>query len=242
MTRHPTRYLRLRTSDSGAVRVPASMWATFVLLPTVPASARRVDRREWLRWLDPTDRRYEPEPHGLFVPTFPRPNLRGAACVKPHRLEGATPDVEEYLLVGFDGSVELGFCPAMARDEMLRYFFGSRLVRRLWQTVNFTTDVRSKLGILAPHLLAVNLRDTEGTVLADFSRRWQGQDPSVDEWIARDAPRCLEPNIQIRREFTGEDFDEVTNATAATPPPRVREMADDICSAFGKENQVLLDG
>jgi len=233
---------RATTSDSDLVRVPADMWSTFVLLPTAPASIRGVDRTEWLRWLTPTERRYEPEQGGQFVPAFPRPNLGGVACVKLHNLEGAAADVEEYLLVGFDGSVEVGFCPAMARDEVRRYFFGSRLVRRLWQTLGFTAEVRSKLGILAPHLLAINLRGTEGALLAGFSWGWQGQDPSVNEWLSRDAPRCLEPNIQIRREFTAEDFDEVARATAAEPPPQVKELADDLCSAFGQEHQVLLEG
>ena len=98
------------------------------------------------------------------------------------------------------------------------------------------------MGILAPHLLAINLRATEGALLAGFSRGWQGQDPSVNEWLSRDAPRCLEPNIQVRREFTAEDFDEVARATAAEPPPQVKELADDLCSAFGQEHQVLLEG
>jgi hypothetical protein len=157
-------------------------------------------------------------------------------------LEGTAADLEEYLLVGFDGSVELGFCTTMVRDEVRGYFVGGSLVRRLWQTLSFTADVRSRLGILAPHLLAVNLRCPEGALLAGFSRGWQGQDPSVNEWLSRDAPRCLEPNIQIRREFTAEDFDEVARATAAEPPPLVKELADDLCSAFGQEHQVLLEG
>ena len=200
------------------------MWSTFVLLPTAPASIRGVDRTEWLRWLTPTERRYEPEQGGQFVPVFPRPNLGGVACIKLHNLEGAAADVEEYLLVGFDGSVEVGFCPAKARDEVRRYFFGSRLVRRLWQTLGFTAEVRSKLGILAPHLLAINLRGTEGALLAGFSRGWQGQDPSVNEWLSRDAPWCLEPNIQIRREC-------LRAFHTASPRTRVNKAA--LLSAFG---------
>ena len=219
------------------------MWSTFVLLPTAPASIRGVDRTEWLRWLTPTERRHEPEQGGQFVPAFPRPNLGGVACVQLHNLEGASADVEEYLLVGFDGSVEVGFCPAMARDEVRRYFFGSRLVRRLWQTLGFTAEVRSKLGILAPHLLAINLRGTEGALLAGFSRGWQGQDPSVNEWLSRDAHGAW--NRTSRSDGSSpqkEDFDEVARATAAEPPPQVKELADDLCSAFGQEHQVLLEG
>ena len=114
-------------------------------------------------------------------------------------------------------------------------------MRRLWQTLNFVSDVRSRLGILAPHLLAVNLRNTEGAVLAGFASTWSGHYPTVGMWVDfEDAPKCLEPNIQIRREFTAQDFEEVARA-GATPPQQVRELADDVCSAFGIENPVLLN-
>jgi hypothetical protein len=66
--------------------------------------------------------------------------------------------------------------------------------------------------------------------------------PVAGAWVDfEDAPECLEPNIQIRREFTAQDFEEVVGAGAA-PPPHVWELADDICSAFGMEHQVLLEG
>jgi len=56
--------------------------------------------------------------------------------------------------------------------------------------------------LLAPHLLTVNLGNSEGAVLAGFARRWAGRDPTAGVWVDfEDAPECLEPNIQIRREF-----------------------------------------
>lgn len=232
---------RAASPESGPRRVPAEMWASFVLLPTASGSIQRPDRSEWIRWLNPDARRYPPDMGGMFVPHLVRPTLGGVACVEPHYLEGATADLKEYLLVGFDGSVELGFCPASMKGESRRFFWGEQLVRRLWQTLNFASDVRSRLGILAPHLLAVNLWSTGGTVLAGFARRWRGQDPAEGVWREfEDAPKCLEPNIQIRREFTAQDFEEVVGA-GATPPQQVRELADDICSAFGIENPVLFN-
>jgi len=178
---------------------------------------------------------------GQFVPYLVRPTLGGVACVEPHYLEGAVADLKEYLLVGFDSSVELGFCPATIRGESQRIFWGRQLVRRLWQTLIFVAEVRSRLGVLAPHLLAVNLRNTEGAALAGFARRWINQDPVAGALVDfGDAPKCLEPNIQIRREFTAQDFEEVVRA-GANPPQQVRELADDVCSAFGLENPVLLD-
>jgi hypothetical protein len=232
---------RLASPESRPKRVPAEMWASFVLLPTASGSIQRPDRSEWSTWLTPDARRYPPDMGGLFVPHLVRPTLGGIACVEPHYLEGAAADLKEYLLVGFDGSVELGFCPASTRGESQRFFWGKQLIRRLWQTLNFSADVRSRLSILAPHLLAVNLRGTGGAALAGFAGRWIGEDPAASTWVDfEDAPKCLEPNIQIRREFTAQDFEEVVG-TGATPPPQVRELADDICSAFGKEHQVLLD-
>jgi len=232
---------RAASPDSGPRRVPAEMWASFVLVPTIAGAIPRQDRREWSSWLEADHRRYQPEMGGQFVPHLVRPTLGGVACVKPHYLEGAAADLEEYLLVGFDGTVELGFCPATIRGESRRIFWGGQLVRRLWQTLNFVAEVRSRLGILAPHLLVVNLRNTEGAVLAGFASRWSGQDPTVGVWMDfEDAPKCLEPNIQIRREFTAQDFEEIAMA-GANPPQQVRELADDVCSAFGIENPVLLN-
>jgi hypothetical protein len=232
---------RNASSASDSRRAPAEMWTSFVLLPTASGSVQRPDRSEWSRWLNPDARRYQPEMGGQFVPHVVRPTLGGVACVKPHYLEGAAADFEEYLLVGFDGAIELGFCPASSRDEGHRLFWGTQLIRRLWQTLNFASDVRSRLGVLAPHLLAVNLRNTGGTYLGGFAQRWTGRDPTASIWVDfEDAPKCLEPNIHIRREFTAEDFEEVVSA-GANPPQQVRELAEDVCSAFGIENQVLLD-
>ncbi|MBD0327999.1 MAG: ATP-binding protein [Pyrinomonadaceae bacterium] len=236
-----TRRLATRDATSGSVarRVRAEMWASLVLVPTAPASRRGLNRAEWNEWLESSDRTYQPS--GTFVPQQVRPTLGGVACVKPHYLEGAAADLEEYLLMGFDGSVELGFCPARVKDELQRFFWGRRLVHRLWQTLNFTADVRDRLGLLSPHLLVVNLRNTGGSVLAGFASRWVNQDPKAGVIVEfEDAPKCLEPNVQIRREFSAEDFEEVARA-GATPPPQVKELADDVCSAFGLQREVLLD-
>ncbi len=237
-----TRRLATRDAGFGTERVLPGMWATFVLLPTAPARARQ-ERTEWLSWLDPDHRRYEPEMGGLFVPyDTRRPVLGGIACAKSNYVDGAPTGLDdEYLLVEFDGSVEFGFSPARIRNESQRIFYGGKLVRKLWQTLNFVADVRSRLGILAPHLLAVNLCNTEGAVLAGFASRWVDQDPIAGAWVDfEDAPKCLEPNIHIRREFTAQDFEEVVGAGVA-PPQQMRDLADDVCSAFGIENPVLFN-
>jgi len=172
-----TRRLATRSTSPGSDprRVPAEMWVSVVVLPTGSGGTQRQDRREWTSWLDPNTRRYQPDTGGLFVPHLVRPTLGGVACVSPHYLEGAAANLKEYLLVGFDGSVELGFCPATTRDESQRIFWGEELVRRIWQTMNFVADVRYRLGILAPHLLAVNLRNTEGAVLEGLRKGGRGE-------------------------------------------------------------------
>ena len=230
-----TRRLATRTASPGSDprRVPAEMWVGVVVLPTGSGDIQSQDRREWTSWLDPSTRWYQPDMGGLFVPYLVGPTFGGVACVAPHYLEGAVADLQEYLLVGFDGAVELGFCPATTRDESQHIFWGGQLVRRIWQTLNFVADVRSRLGTLAPHLLAVNIRNTEGAILAGFARGWTGRDPTVSGWVDfEDAPKCLEPNIQIRREFTAQDFEEVARADA-NPSQQVRDLADDVCSALG---------
>lgn len=144
-------------------------------------------------WLDPNDLNYEPEVGGLFILYETRRSvLGGIACAKLNYVDGAPTGLDdEYLLIEFDGSVEFGFSPARIRDESRRIFRGGKLVRRLWQTLSFVADVRSRLGILAPHMLAVNLRNTEGVVLlAGFASRCGVAKTQqwVPGWISRTRP------------------------------------------------------
>ncbi len=235
---------RLRHDEETRHRLPAAMWASFILLPTSSSNSRQ-DRASWLSWLDPNERKYEPEPTGHFLPYhLKRPILNGVACLSPHYRGGAA-DLDEYLLLGFDGSVEFGFAPAVTnariQDELGHYFRGVTLLYRLWQFLNFAADVRSRLGMVAPHLLVVNLKGTGGAALADFARGWMSPIDSGGLYAFADAPKCLEPNVQIRRELTAADFDEIGAATRTAPPQQVKELADDICSAFGVAEPVLFD-
>jgi Putative DNA-binding domain len=130
-----------RRNDEVGNRLPAEMWASIVLLPTLPASVRQA-QREWLSWLDPNERKYEPSPRSIFLPhDTRRPVLNGVACLQPHRWGGAA-DLDEYLVLGFDGSVEFGFVPAMCdvelRGELVRYFRGVTLLYRLWWLLNLS--------------------------------------------------------------------------------------------------------
>jgi hypothetical protein len=110
----------------------------------------------------------------------------------------------------------------------------------LWQFIAFTNEVRSELGIVAPHLLVANLHGTDNAALSNFAPGWG--DPSADTYYGfRRVPKCLEPNIQIRREFTAEAFEEVYSATATSPPRQVRELTEEVCSAFGRVEPVLFD-
>ena len=231
-----------RRRDEAGHRLPAEMWVSFVLLPTAPVSARQ-DRVDWLSWLDPNERMYEPSPTSNFLPyDTKRPILNGVACLQPHYQGGAT-DLKEYLLLGFDGSMEFGFVPAMCdvelRGELVRYFRGLTLLYRLWWVLNFATEVRARLGMVTSHLLAVNLRGTGRAALTDFARGWVS--PIEDMRTFAEVSKCLDPHVQIRRELAADDFKEIRSATAASPPPQVKELAEDICSAFGIVEPVLFD-
>lgn len=168
--------------------------------------------------------------------------LNGVACLQPHRWGGAA-DLDEYLVLGFDGSIELGFVPAICdvelRGELVRYFRGVTLLYRLWWLLNFAAEVRARLGMVASHLLVVNLRGTAGAALTDFARGWVSSAEDMRDFA--DVPKCLDPNVQIRRELTATDFGGIRAATSAAPPPQIRELAEDLCSAFGVVEPVLLD-
>jgi hypothetical protein len=229
-----------RRDDEAGNRLPAEMWASIVLLPTIPASVRQ-DQREWLSWLDPSERQYEPSPGSTLLPYgSKRPVLKGVVCLQPHRWGGAA-DLDEYLVLGFDGSVEFGFVPAICdlerRGELVRYFRGVTLLYRLWWLLNFAAEIRARLGVVASHLLVVNLRGTGGAALGGFAKGWVS--PMEEMGHFANVSKCLDPNVQIRRELTAADFGEIQAATAATPPPQIRELAEDLCSAFGVVEPVL---
>ena len=238
-----TRRLASRVSDDVPTRWSlAQQWASILFLPVAPVVAPRQNRRDWAEWLNPNELRYPPESGGTFVPNFSRPTVGGIASIRRHRGQGQ-PDLEEYLIAGFDGSIELGFSSSAANRRSISevYFFGNNILVKLWQAINFAADVRGRLGINAPHLFVINLKGAEGAVLTGFANGWPDLDPMVSVFQDfEDAPKCLEPNVQIRRELVAEDFVEVAQGSWLSPPAQVREIVDDICSAFGLQDPVLL--
>lgn len=223
-----------------------------LLLPVgaPPGRLPRQDRREWVSWLNTNQLRYLPDTASRFLPG-PRiqPTLGGIACLEDlWKSDGAggpmlNKGLEEYLLVGFDGAVELGLSSvAVQRQEwgMSFAFFGKRILVRTWQAINFATDVRRRLGLTSSYLLVLSAKNTAGGILAGFDQAWSSQDPSVAAFAYRDAPRCLETNLQIRRELDGEDLEEVGRGAWASPPPQVRDISEELSSAFGLQDPVLL--
>jgi hypothetical protein len=93
--------------------------------------------------------------------------------------------------------------------------------------------------MVTSHLLAVNLRGTGRAALADFARGWVS--PIEGMRTFAEVSKCLDPHVQIRRELAADDFKEIRSATTASPPPQVKELAEDICSAFGIVEPVLFD-
>ena len=192
------RRLAVRLSNGSRERAPR--WASFLLLPTVPASVPVTDGGGWLRWLDSNEHKYEPDTTNSYLPLGPRrPVLGGAVCLNPAFADGRMIAnlLDEYLRMGFDGSVEYGFAPvgekAFSPRDPVPYFMGSRMLVKLWQTLGFAAEARARLSMTAPHLLTINLTHTEGAILANFARN--REDPTNDPYDLYDAPECLEPNV-----------------------------------------------
>lgn len=233
---------------------PGARRVVVLLLPIGPSSraaVARQDRTEWIRWLDPNARRYEPEPGGIFVPgEVQRPAFGGVASLRYHyeRGEGSPRAVRsgitEYLLVGFDGSVELGFSGAVFRHEdyPVFWFNGGDILTKAWQAVNFTQDIHRRLNLTpVPYLLLVNVKNSGDGALTGLAGSWVHEDPLHGGWGRDDwLPRCMETNLQVRRELGPEDFDEIGRCTWASPPPQMRDLAEEISSAFGIFEPALL--
>lgn len=106
---------------------------------------------------------------------------------------------------------------------------------------NFTADVRRRLGLASSYLLILNAKNTSGSILAGFDRGWLNLDPSVSALLTfEDVPRCLETNLQIRQELDGEDFEEIGHGTWESPPTQMRDLSEELSSAFGLQDPVLL--
>lgn len=89
--------------------------------------------------------------------------------------------------------------------------------------------------------MLLNIKITEGGILTDFAQDWLGFDPATSAWTdPGDAPNCLETNLQIRREVTGEDFEEIGRGTWESPPEQIRVLAEELSAAFGLQYPVLL--
>src|SRR5829696_8055025 len=97
--------LRLAFRSPNGEYLGTSRWVSFLLLPTLPPGTASADREDWLRWLDPNERKYEPEPNELYVPSaLRRPVLGGRA-----RLSIATPHLLSVNLKSMGGAILTDF-------------------------------------------------------------------------------------------------------------------------------------
>jgi len=252
-TNQYARRLVTRFTHITEAREDAARRVTVLLLPIAPApstDATRQNRREWISWLDPNVRRYLPDHGGQFVPGDTlQPTLGGIACLKnlwEHDGVGMrNKGLEEYLLVHFDGTVEIGFSSAVRQMEKAGsvsfVFWGRQILARVWQTINFTNEIRRRLGLTSSYILVFNAKNTAYGVLAGFAHDWVNLDPSVSGLVEfGEEPYCLETNLQIRRELASEDFEEIYAGTWESPPEQIRDLSWELSSAFGLQDPVLL--
>lgn len=229
---------------------PGARRVSVLLLPVGPRSTggHTPDRKQWISWLNPNELRYEPVRNEVFVPSdSQRPILGGISCLRYHRDRGdkrVPGGLTEYLLAGFDGSVELGFSSACfkANDDPWVWYDGCHMLYRTWQTVCFAREVRNELGLASvPYLLLLNIKNAAGGVLTGYDPKWIQADPRRGMWgYNEDTPQCLQTNLQIRLEFHPEDFETMQYGTRDNPPPSMRVLGDEISSAFGIAEPVLI--
>jgi hypothetical protein len=158
----------------------------------------------WLSGIN--QRRYEPDTGGLFLRGEVRMSNAGAMLEDRRGLDAS--GVASFVTVGATGIVQMGLgrqvC-AIARDRV--YFFLAPLVGLVWQFAGFAVDVYQTFGQQSSFSLILNIRGTEGALLAGFAEGWR---EPFDGWGAR---ACSEPAIQIRRD--GLECDLNAKATAA---------------------------
>jgi hypothetical protein len=201
-----------------------------VILSALPLVERtiQIPVSEALRqWLEPNQRKYDPDPGGLFLPIEGcKPRLDGILCEE--RLDLERNRYEKYLLILESGYVEMGEVLVYhSRDRT--YFAFTPMIARLWQFINFVLDLYAQNAGEGQFIVILNMINTLGSMLALLGKGWM--EPGVKDVLGRTFdPATSHHNIQIASAPLGVDLQPEDVFTL------VRQIAQRVDYAYGVWN------
>jgi len=219
--------LIIRGRDVPREIVKADHYVTFVACPNVfMYDLIDTSSDELWSWLDPSSRRYPPDPGGIFLPMDKVTTLEGIVLMGENYYIGGTRTefIRVFLRINRNGYIELGGSLA-AQDESDIAFAFVPIIGFFWQFLGFVTDLYRLEGIHMPFKVMLNMKGTEGLLLYNLGDGWL---EPYDRDIHPFRPTCLEPNIQIVKELRSATMGEDQIAEI------VREVANLVDNAWGQ--------
>lgn len=205
--------------------VQASHYVTFVACPDLLADDL-VDTSEGLwSWLEPNNRRYQPDPGGIFLPVNKRTTLDGIILTDERYClrDAQTKFIPRFLRINRNGYIELGCNLARKEGDDVAFAYVPT-IGFFWQFMGFVTELYRREAVYRPFKVMLNMKGTEGTLLYSLGEGWLEPFDELREY----RPRCPEPNIQIIRAMRSADLSEDLIAEV------VREAAERVDNAWGE--------
>ena len=115
--------------------VQASHYATFVACPNILADDLvDTSKDEFWHWLDPHNRRYQPDPDGLFLPLEKKASLDGIILTyERYVLEGGPSTFTRgFLRINRNGYIELGYALALKEKDDIAFHYVP-MIGLFWQ-------------------------------------------------------------------------------------------------------------
>lgn len=214
------------TGETGSEVVQASHYVTFLACPDMlEYDLIDTSREELWSWLEPNDRRYQPDSGGIFLPLNKRTTLDGIILTdeRYYLREAQTKFTSRFLRINRNGYIELGCNLAVKRENDIAFAYVP-MIGLFWQFIGFVTELYRREAVYTPFNVMLNMKGTEGALLYYLGEGWLEPFDRTREY----RPRCPEPNIQIIRPMRSADLSDDLIAEV------VREVARRVDNAWGE--------
>ena len=214
---------RIETRDM----VQARHFVTFVACPGILTDdIIDTSKDELWNWLDPDDRRYQPDPRVIFLPLVKTTTLDGIMLAENNYRIGDndTGYQEIFLRINRNGYIELG-CNLASQNEDEIGFALVPMIGLFWQFLCFVNELYKLEGMHMPFKIMLNMKGTEGALLHNLGVGWT--EPHGERRRSY-RPTCNIPNVQIIKELRSATID--TDDIAKI----VREVATRVDNAWGQ--------
>jgi len=212
--------------DFGEYEAHSSHFSTFVACPDFPADDLiDTGKEELWDWLEPNNRRYQPNPRGIFLPMDKQTTLDGIILTDGERFTADNQDrfLHRFLRINRNGYVELGANSAQKYEGDV-YFVYIPMIGFFWQFLGFVVELYRLEGANSPFKVMLNMKGTEGSLLYNLGKGWL--EPMGEGRQYR--PLCPEHNIQIIKQLRSSTVDDAAIAEI------VREIATRVDNAWGQ--------